>query len=298
MIQNTFTRISFISIILSGCLLSYAGLTWSVTLYPPKISGEAASETGDPYHLWLEINPLQIAPPIIPEIYVDWGDNTNTGWFVPLNCHISDVPIPLYCNVDHLWASPGVYSIEAKSRDPNTLVESSWSDPLSVQVTLPSNIIAALENPSPDLFEQTGISPIYGWALHPEGIKNIELFIDAQLIGNIPYGAPRPDVKEAYPESPGAANSGFAMVYNFSQLSSGTHEMKVKLYNLDGQSKELVTSFSVLKFHGDNVQNISPNTRVLRFNRVTVDGSTRRYDIGIKWFNEIQGFKIISIIPR
>jgi hypothetical protein len=167
-----------------------------------------------------------------------------------------------------------------------------------VQVTLGSDIIATLENPFPGLFQQAGISPIYGWALHPEGIKNIELFIDGELIGNIPYGAPRPDVKEAYPDKPGAENSGFAMVYNFSQLSSGAHEMKVRIYNLDGLSKELTTSFSVLKFHGSTVQNLSPNSRLFRFNRVTVDGTTKRYDIGIEWFNEIQGFKIISIIPR
>lgn len=53
-----------------------------------------------------------------------------------------------------------------------------------------------------------------------------------------------------------------------------------------------------MKFHGDHVENMAPNSRVLRFNKVFADGATKTFDIGIEWSQEAQGLRIISVFPR
>ena len=45
----------------------------------------------------------------------------------------------------------------------------------------------------------SGIISIHGWAFHPVGVSKVELFIDNQFVGTIPYGSNRMDVKNAYP---------------------------------------------------------------------------------------------------
>ena len=159
------------------------------------------------------------------------------------------------------------------------------------------SFIAKLENPT-DSQKVPGVLPIYGWALDPKGITKIELFIDDQLIGDIPYGGLRTDVKDAYPNYPNAENSGFAMIWNYSTLTSGDHSMKVRVHNQDDQTKDLDAMVTVNKFHGEFVQQMSPSYRWLRNNSVTADGITRKYDIEIGWSNVLQGFEIIEIIQK
>jgi hypothetical protein len=159
------------------------------------------------------------------------------------------------------------------------------------------SFIATLENPANGQ-KVSGNLPIYGWALDQKGITKIELFIDDQLIGNIPYGGIRLDVKNLYPNFPDAEDSGFAMIWHYSTLSSGDHSVKVRVYNQDGQTKDLDALFTVKKFHGESVEKISPSSRLLRNNSVTADGVTQKYDIRIEWSNILQGFEIIEIIQK
>jgi hypothetical protein len=156
---------------------------------------------------------------------------------------------------------------------------------------------AVLENPTGNQ-KVSGILPIYGWALDPKGIARIELFIDGQLIGNIPYGGVRPDVKQSYPDFPDAENSGFAMIWNYSTLGPGDHSIKVKVYNREGQTKDLEAPVTVKTFHGDFVDKMNPSKRLLRNNSVTADGTTQRYNIEIEWSDALQGFEIIDIIHK
>jgi hypothetical protein len=159
-------------------------------------------------------------------------------------------------------------------------------------------LTGSLENPSNGQ-KVSGIAAISGWALDGgAGITNIELFIDGQLIGNIAYGNTRKDVKEAYPDYPNAENSGFAMIWNYSSLTSGNHTVKVRLHNQEEETKDLDASVVVVKFHGDFVEDMIPNSRWLRLNRVKADGITKTYDIKIQWSNETQAFEITDIVPR
>ena len=157
--------------------------------------------------------------------------------------------------------------------------------------------IGTLENPMNGR-KVSGITTIHGWALDAKGITKVELFIDGELIGNIPYGGTRIDVKNAYPGYPNAENSGFAMIWNYSLLSSGDHSIKVRLHNQDGLTKDLDALVTVVKFQGDFVEKMIPAERWLRKNAVTVDGITQKYDIKIEWSEETQSFEITDVIKR
>ncbi len=157
--------------------------------------------------------------------------------------------------------------------------------------------IGNLENPK-DGQTVSGIEVIYGWALDTTGISKIELFIDDQPIGNIPYGGTRGDVKDVYPDYPNAENSGFSMIWNYSILTPGQHSILVRLHSLDGLTKDLKATVAVIRFHGEFVENMAPAEKWLKNVLVTVDGASKNYDIEIEWSEDIQGFSITNIIPK
>jgi len=93
-------------------------------------------------------------------------------------------------------------------------------------------------------------------------------------------------------------NSEFATVYGFSPLSQRIHTIGGRAYSQDGVLKDLTASTYVVKFYSDILEEMNPDHRWLKFNRVTVDGTTKIYDILIMWDSEVQRFKINSIIKR
>ena len=157
--------------------------------------------------------------------------------------------------------------------------------------------LAVLEDPV-DGHTVSGVRAIYGWALDKKGITKVELFIDDHWTAVIPYGGTREDVKSFYPDYPDAEHSGFAMIWNYSTLTSGSHFMKVRVHNQDGLSKDLEATVTVKKFHGEFADKVVPGERILRHNVVTVDGTDKTYDIQIDWSNASQGFEITDIIPK
>ena len=159
------------------------------------------------------------------------------------------------------------------------------------------SLIVALENPANGQ-RISGVLPIYGWAIDKKGITKVELLIDDQWIADIPYGGTRQDVKNTYPDYPNAENSGFATIWNYSALTAGDHSIKVRAHNQDGQMKDLDTSVTVTRFHGEFVDKMSPSSRLLPGNSVTIDGVTKRYTIKIEWSDTLQGFEITEITGK
>jgi len=271
-----------IGMVLIFMVLMVPCVGWGIN--PPTLSGLTYATAGEQYHLYI---------PGGDECYVDWGDGTNSGW---LPAFVGPKMFPsLHCSGIYTWISPGIYTVMAKLRNRSTLIESDWSNSLAVTVQPASNIIGSLEGPSDTV---SGVNTIYGWAIHPQGIAKVELYIDDQLIGNIAYGGSRPDIKASYPDYPNAENSGFATIHDFSSLSQGTNIVAVRIYNQDGQFKDLSASVNIIKFHGDSVESMSPDQRWLRTNRVTADGITKTYDILIEWDYELQEFKIGDIVKK
>jgi hypothetical protein len=58
--------------------------------------------------------------------YVDWGDNSNTGWFGPYSSNEEVVK-------SHFWYEKGTYTISCKAKDPYN-AESDWG---TLSVTMP-----------------------------------------------------------------------------------------------------------------------------------------------------------------
>jgi len=89
----------------------------------PEIDGQTSGKPGTSYdYTFTSMDPDgdQIS------YYVDWGDNTNTGWFGPF---ASGTPQ----NKSHTWSTQGTYTILAKTRDVYG-AESNWSDPLIILI--------------------------------------------------------------------------------------------------------------------------------------------------------------------
>jgi len=119
---------------------------WSVPLtvvilddHPPSaptISGESHGRKGIPY-LYKFLATDSDGDDI--SYYIDWGDNTSTGWLGP---YASGTQV----NVRHTWTVEGSYTIRAKAKDPTGL-ESAWA-------TLPISMPALSQEPSELLFNQ------------------------------------------------------------------------------------------------------------------------------------------------
>jgi hypothetical protein len=164
-------------------------------------------------------------------------------------------------------------------------------------VVHPLEMVATLENPQNGK-TVSGIATVHGWAIDGKGITKVELFIDGQFVGNIPYGGTRMDVKSAYPNYPNSEDSGFGMVFNYSILSSGNHTIRVRVHNQDGNTLPLDATATVKKFHGEFVEGMSPKTWLLKNNSVKIGADTRNYDIQIEWLDELQGYGITDVIPK
>jgi hypothetical protein len=255
------------------------------------LDGSSSSEVGKIYTLGLAAHTF--ANP--PEVYIDWGNDTNSGWFMP-NWTQPMGDAPWGSNVPYVYSSPGVYTIKAKNRSPNDMIESDWSYPITVSVIQSSgDIIGALEGPSGTV---SGVQTIYGWALALRGISKVELYISDQYIGRIAYGGSRQDIKSQYPDYPSSEYSGFVTEYNFSASPTLTPIIKIRAYDQDGLFKDITTtnSVTVKKFHGNFVTSMIQNQASLNLNRVTTsDGVTKKYRVVIEWSNESQGFEIIDI---
>ncbi|MCG8429090.1 MAG: hypothetical protein MI754_17175, partial [Chromatiales bacterium] len=168
-----------------------------------------------------------------------------------------------------------------------------------------NNIVLNLEEPEHGVV-YTGISNLRGWAVAPNGIKRIELYVDGKFADNIPYGGSRGDVGNAYPGYPGAGNSGFSMAYNYKNLVSGPHIIKIRAYDNSENYRETSVVFNVKRFYSSFIGNpkdmdLSNATfeavdgNSVRFNGVTAEGL--RWDVMLRWNTSTQGFEIEEIAP-
>jgi hypothetical protein len=81
-------------------------------------------------------------------------------------------------------------------------------------------------------------------------------------------------------------------------LSAGEHTVGIRVHNSRGEALDLSARVSVIKFHGDVVTDMNPDTPATCPVTVTADGVTRTYDVNLQWVSEIQDFSIIDIVPK
>jgi hypothetical protein len=88
---------------------------------------------------------------------------------------------------------------------------------------------------------------IRGWALNSSGVKEVKVYLDGKYIGNAESGIERLDVDKVYPGYPGGKNSGYEMVINKNEISTGKHELKVEAIGNDLSIRSTVKSIEMVK---------------------------------------------------
>jgi hypothetical protein len=126
-----------------------AGSPWSEALQvvitdnnppnTPEITGPAEGKPGNPY-LYNVVSEDLDGHNIY--YYVDWGDNSTTGWFGP---YVSGTQI----HVTHTWAAQGTYIVKAKAKDIMD-AESDWG---TLSVVMPTEYRFSFQTLLSHLFE-------------------------------------------------------------------------------------------------------------------------------------------------
>ncbi|MDB2689186.1 M12 family metallo-peptidase [Luminiphilus sp.] len=149
----------------------------------------------------------------------------------------------------------------------------------------------------------SGVGNLRGWSVASVGIENVEIWIDGVYAFDAPYGGQRMDVGNANPDFPDSEKSGYALAWNYSNMSPGEHTMTARAYNTNGQYAERTSTFTVTRF---NKPFIGANDAVsLDAAQCTVsdaqiwlqDASIAEmlYDIRLDWRTATQGFEIIEV---
>ena len=103
--------------------------------------------------------------------------------------------------------------------------------------------------PSPvGLTGANGSFPVFGWALDDVSVNHVDILIDGQEVaGSVGsgspstalYGYPRPDVAAAFPDVPGALNSGFQANIDTTALVNGIHILSVWAWDDQGLGRDI-----------------------------------------------------------
>lgn len=149
----------------------------------------------------------------------------------------------------------------------------------------------------------SGIGNLRGWAVASDGIEKIEIWIDGAYAFDAPYGGARVDVGNAFPEIVGASDSGFALAWNYNNMSLGAHTITARAYDENGQSVDSTSEFTVARFEkpflqaGDQVSladaQCSLSGSQISLQDALLDGKI--YDILLDWRTATQGFEIIEV---
>ena len=102
---------------------------------------------------------------------------------------------------------------------------------------------------------RSGIGLISGWAVSDLGIVSVEVFLDGESMGFVPYGSSRGDVAAAFPDIPDALWSGWGMKWAYSLSGEGEHTLRILVTEEGGgtASKEVV--FNVIRFRSEFIVN-------------------------------------------
>jgi hypothetical protein len=145
---------------------------------------------------------------------------------------------------------------------------------------------------------------IRGWALSEEGIEKVEVFIDGDYAFDVPYGDPRSDIGNAFPDIDGASTSGFSVPFRYSTLSAGQHTVSVVVTDEFGAQVERSSRFEVVRF--DMAYINKANTPNLDWSYVSgfsdyirvrsAQVGDQAYDLVLAWQTQTQTFEIVEII--
>jgi hypothetical protein len=151
---------------------------------------------------------------------------------------------------------------------------------------------------------QSGVGMIRGWALSEEGIEKIEVFIDGDYAFDVPYGDPRGDIGDAFPDIDGAVKSGFSVPFRYSTLNAGQHTVSVVVTDAFGAQVERSSSFEVVRFdmayiNKANTPNMNWSSTASFADYImvrSVQVGEQAYDLVLAWQTQTQTFEIVEIV--
>ncbi|MEZ5584915.1 MAG: matrixin family metalloprotease [Candidatus Competibacteraceae bacterium] len=150
---------------------------------------------------------------------------------------------------------------------------------------------------------KTGVANLRGWAVALGGINRVELTVDGVSRGNIPIGGRRVDVADDFPTYPNAAESGFSMAFNYSELSAGNHNVVVRAFDNVGNSLQQAATFTVVRFDNSfignpasvSLSNATINNNDPSITILNLQAEGQFYDVIMQWRTATQSFEIIQI---
>ncbi len=164
------------------------------------------------------------------------------------------------------------------------------------------DIRLAVEEPN-DSQIKSGISNIRGWAIGLKDIRLVELSIDGGAFQPVPYGSVRSDVASTFSQYPKSGNSGFSMIFNWSSLSSGQHQISVRAHDVDDNVVTVNRSFTVARFNDSFIDNVNiagsssiSNQKTVTLNNVNADNAN--YTVKLEWDNAAQKFNVVSTLAE
>jgi hypothetical protein len=99
----------------------------------------------------------------------DWGDGTNSSWVGPYNSGATG-------GANHSWASSGTYQVKVKAKD-TLQAESTWSDALSVQISISNTAPNKPSKPSGNIKGKINVEYTYTTSTtDPDGNQVYYLF--------------------------------------------------------------------------------------------------------------------------
>jgi GT2 family glycosyltransferase/glycosyltransferase involved in cell wall biosynthesis len=86
---------------------------------------------------------------------------------------------------------------------------------------------------------------VAGWVVSRAGIESVDVYCDGMLMGRAHYGVLRPDIGQLYSHMPSAGRSGFFWLLDTTNVSPGSHTVRVVARSGSGQVGEWVRVFSL-----------------------------------------------------
>ena len=119
----------------------------------------------------------------------------------------------------------------------------STSTTIRVNKNVPLTVI---DNPSNGASIKSKSINVSGWALNPEGVSKIEVYVNNRYITTAKIGLSRPDVEKVYP-SYKDSNSGYTAAISLNEIMPGENSITVKQIGKDGSTNSVSTTINLVK---------------------------------------------------
>lgn len=88
---------------------------------------------------------------------------------------------------------------------------------------------------------------INGWAINSSGVKEVQVYVDNQLITKTTVGVSRPDINSLYPQYLNSGKSGFSYQLSLAKLTAGPKAIKIIAVGNDGTTNAQSTVINTIK---------------------------------------------------